>query len=97
METDDEYYFMLNSLIYYIIFTSMDVLLSPLLKNDNIFLFLLFHSIFFEILALIQIQVFENLFNVFLSSYCIFGFFKFIYLYVKYKNSNEENIIFLSI
>lgn len=96
IETDIEYYSLMNSVFYYIIFMTMDILLSPFLYYSNILLFLTFHSILFELLSLIQYQYFQNIFNVFLSSYCIFGFFKFTYLYQKERN-NEDQVIYLSI
>ena len=97
IHTDIEYYSLMNSVFFYIIFMTMDILLSPFLYYSNILLFLTFHSILFELLSFIQYQYFQNIFNVFLSSYCIFGFFKFTYLYLKERNNEEENSIYLSI
>ena len=97
IDTDIEYYSIINSAFFYIIFITMDILLSPFISFHNVFLFLIFHSIFFEILSLIQYQYFQNIFNVFLSSYCTFGFFKFTYLYLKGRNNEEEGVIYLSI
>jgi len=94
IETNLEYYSIMNSIFFYIIFISMDLLLSPLLYYHNIFLFLIFHSILFELLSMIQYHYFPNILNLFLSSYCTFGFFKFIYLHI--KMSNHEEVIYLS-
>lgn len=89
-ETDVEYYSLVNSISFYIIFITMDLLLSPFIYYHNVFLFLIFHTFFFQVLSLIQYQYFSNILNVFLSSYCTFGFFKFIYLFVK-QNSGEQH------
>lgn len=97
IETNFEFYSIMNSIFFYIIFMTMDLLLSPLLYYHNIFLFLIFHSIFFELLSLIQYQYFQNILNVFLSSYCIFGFFKFIYLHLKDRHREEEQVIYFLI
>lgn len=97
IETDIEYYSLMNSVFFYIIFMTMDLLLSPFLYYSNILLFLTFHSIFFELLSLIQYNYFPNILNIFLSSYCTFGFFKFIYIYLKERNIEEERVIYLSL
>lgn len=97
IETDIEFYSMIISIFFYIIFITMDILLSPFLYYTNILLFLIFHSFLFELLSLIQYQYFQNILNVFLSSYSIFGFFKFTYLHLKERNIEEEQVIYLSI
>lgn len=92
-QTNIEYYSLMISILLYIIFLTMDILLSPFLLYPNIFLFLIFHSILFNFIALVQYQYLQNIFNIFLSSYSIFGFFKFYYLFLKLRN-NEQVLYF---
>lgn len=70
----------------------MDLFLSDFLYYKVIYLFLLFNSFLFEILAVIQYQYSPNLLNIFLWSYCIFDIFKYSYLFL--DNSNVESFYF---
>ena len=97
IDTNYEYYSLMNSVFFYIIFLTMDIILCPFIYHRNIFFFLIFLSVLFEMLSLIQYLYFENILNVYLSSYCIFGFFKFSYLYIKEKNSEQETVISFSV
>lgn len=82
INTELEYYSFLISIFLYIIYTMMDLFLSNFLYYKTIYLFLLFNSFLFEILAVIQYQYSPNLLNIFLWSYCIFDIFKYSYLFL---------------
>ena len=82
INTELEYYSFLISIFLYIIYTMMDLFLSHFIYYKVVFLFLIFNSFLFEILAVIQYQYSANLFNIFLWSYCIFDIFKYSYLFL---------------
>lgn len=68
----------------------MDLILSRFLFYKSIYFLLIFNSLLFECLSTIQYQYSQNLLNIFLSSYCTFGIFKYSFLFIRYYNLAEE-------
>ena len=91
---DLEYYSFFISIFLYIIYTMMDLLLTKFVFNKSVYFLLIFNSFIFEYLSTIQYQYSQNLLNIFLSSYCTFGIFKYSFLFIQYYNLEQEPLQF---
>lgn len=81
-----EYFSVLFTLFLYLIYSLSDLILFPIQKNHlAIFFYLINISFLFQLLSSIQISIFPNIFNIFLSSYSIFNIIKYT---INYLESN---------